>query len=114
MSIAIEAPKKSRREAERHAWQVARHTAFNAFQYPGSDFIGVLAKGFRAESHTGSISLPGKKAVIKLLGQLLVFFVALSACYAQSGAGTLQGTVTDPSGAEVPGASVVITSETTG
>jgi hypothetical protein len=114
MNIAIEAPRKSRREAERHASQVARHTAFSAVRYLGSDLIGVLAKSFGAESHTGSISLPSKRALVKLLGPLLVFFVALSACYAQSGAGTLQGTVTDPSGAEVPGANVVVTSATTG
>jgi outer membrane receptor protein involved in Fe transport len=114
MNIAIEALKKSRRDAERHPSQLAGHTAFNSVRYPVSDFIGVLAEGFRAESHTGSISLPGKRALVKLLGPLLVFFAALSACYAQSGAGTLQGTVTDPSGAEVPGANVVVTSETTG
>jgi outer membrane receptor protein involved in Fe transport len=47
---------------------------------------------------------------------VLIFacFAGLSVCFGQSGAGTLQGTVTDPSGAVIPGAAVVITSETTG
>src|SRR5579859_2024504 len=86
MSIAIEAPTTSRREAERHAPQATGRSSFNANRY----------------RHFAAVILP-----------LFVLFAALAA-YGQSGAGTLQGTVTDPSGAVVPGDSVVVTSETTG
>src|SRR5215813_3557860 len=49
-----------------------------------------------------------------VLHLLFICFAALTVCHGQSGAGTLQGTITDPSGAVIPGAIIVITSDATG
>ena len=61
----------------------------------------------------------GRSTVIKsqAVFSLVFFFICLATlpfCYGQSGAGTLEGTTTDPTGAVVPGAVIVITSEATG
>jgi hypothetical protein len=85
MSIPIEAPTKPRREDKNNE----------------PHFVG------------DALSSATRRHSFRLLNIVLVFFLG-GAANAQSGAGTLQGTVSDPSGAVVPAALVIITSESTG
>ena len=59
--------------------------------------------------------LPSRSRAFNSLACLLVFFVgAVSALAQTAGQGALQGTITDPSGAVVPNASVVATAQASG
>ena len=59
-----------------------------------------------------------RNAVVKLLGNVLfvcmLFLCANSVALAQAGRGSISGTVSDPSGALIPGAQVVLLSPDTG
>ena len=57
-----------------------------------------------------------KKICLTILPLLLAFLPCIfsTLCYGQSGGATLQGTVSDPSGAFIPNAHVLITAATTG
>src|SRR4051812_11651634 len=56
-----------------------------------------------------------RRPLFHILSALFLFFIALSWAHAyQSSSGTLAGTITDPSGAVVPGAKVQITNHVSG
>jgi hypothetical protein len=56
-----------------------------------------------------------RRPLFHILSALFLFFIALSWAHAyQSSSGTLSGTITDPSGAVVPGAKVQITNHVSG
>ena len=51
---------------------------------------------------------------VRIFGIALLFALATVALFAQSDLGTITGFVKDPSGATIPGATVVVKSEATG
>jgi hypothetical protein len=53
-------------------------------------------------------------AAIQILGAIGCLALACAGAMAQSGAGSIQGTVTDPSGAVMPGASIHVVNQATG
>ncbi|MDE1160826.1 MAG: TonB-dependent receptor [Acidobacteriaceae bacterium] len=58
--------------------------------------------------------LPSQKTIFRIVSAMFLFFIAIVGVQAQGNSGSLNGTVVDPSGAVVPGATVTLQNTVTG